>query len=90
MSTRLRFVAAVSVTVLALPVVSVTAGSAAGTPIPLPDPRPHLHLLAPPLDVNTAVLTELQQLRDEYAATHLPGVHNAIVLIINSPDSAVL
>ena len=85
MSTRLRFVAVVAAAALTLPAVSVTAGSAAG--MPLPDPRPHLHLLVPQLDANSAVLAEL---KDEYAATHLSRVHNAIVLILNSPASAVL
>jgi hypothetical protein len=90
MSARHRLVAVVSATALSLPAVSVAAGSAAGMPLPLPDPRPHLHVLAPRLDTDTAVLTELRELKDEYAAGHLPRVHNTIVLILNDAASAVL
>jgi hypothetical protein len=90
MSISHRLVATAAATALALPILAVAASSAAGMPIPLPDPKPALHLEAAPLDAGTAVLIELQSLRDEYAATRLPRLHNAVVLILNSPACAVL
>ena len=90
MSASRRLVAAAAATAMTLPILAVAASSAAGSPFPLPDPKPALHVVAAPTVARSAVLIELRSLRKEYAAAHLPRLHNAIVLISNSPVCAVL
>lgn len=88
MPTRHPFVTVVSATVLSLSAAAVTAGSAAGMSVP--EPGPHPHLTDPAHGRVTAGLLEMSALKLEYAATRLPSVHNAIVLILHSPASSVL
>ena len=85
MSVRQLLVAAAATAALALP--TVAAGSASGMTVRPPDVTPQLHVLGPPADTVAEVIRELIA---AYAVTHLPSLHNEIVLILHNPASAVL
>jgi hypothetical protein len=85
MSARQLLVATAATAALALP--TVAAGPASGTTVHPPDVTPQLLVLGPPADTVADVLRELIA---AYAVTHLPSLHNEIVLILHNPASAVL